>query len=116
MSAGIQSEKFSRCRRVNRYNICKRARWICNDGNPVNEAGDGWGYYDLGLQNENLLLKATELGLDTLVMGIRDGEAIREMLNIPETENVVAVIAVGYKAKEANMPKRKEVEEIAKFF
>ena len=69
-----------------------------NDGNPVNEAGDGWGYYDLGLQNENLLLKATELGLDTLVMGIRDGEAIREMLNIPETENVVAVIAVGYKA------------------
>ena len=55
------------------------------------------------------------LGL-TLVMGIRDGEAIREMLNIPETENVVAVIAVGYKAKEANMPKRKEVEEIAKFF
>ena len=85
-------------------------------GNPVNEAGDGWGYYDLGLQNENLLLKATELGLDTLVMGIRDGEAIREMLNIPETENVVAVIAVGYKAKEANMPKRKELEEIAKFF
>ena len=78
-----------------------------NDGNPVNEAGDGWGYYDLGLQNENLLLKATELGLDTLVMGIRDGEAIREMLNIPETENVVAVIAVGYKAKEANMPKEK---------
>lgn len=87
-----------------------------NDGNPVNEAGDGWGYYDLGLQNENLLLKATELGLDTLVMGIRDGEAIREMLHIPETENVVAVIAVGYKAKEANMPKRKELEEIAKFF
>ena len=87
-----------------------------NQKNPVNEAGDGWGYYDLGLQNENLLLKATELGLDTLVMGIRDGEAIREMLNIPETENVVAVIAVGYKAKEANMPKRKELEEIAKFF
>ena len=28
MSAGIQSEKFSRCRRVNRYNICKRTRWI----------------------------------------------------------------------------------------
>lgn len=116
MSAGIQSEKFSRCRRVNRYNICKRLVGFDNDGNPVNEAGDGWGYYDLGLQNENLLLKATELGLDTLVMGIRDGEAIREMLHIPETENVVAVIAVGYKAKEANMPKRKELEEIAKFF
>ena len=86
------------------------------EGNPENEAGDGWGYYDLGLQNENLLLKATEIGLDTLVMGIRDGKAIREMLDIPETENVVSVIAVGYKAQEASMPKRKEVEEIAKFF
>ncbi len=80
-----------------------------NDGNPVNEAGDGWGYYDLGLQNENLLLKATELGLDTLVMGIRDGEAIREMLNIPETENVVAVIAVGYKAKKKPICQKKRI-------
>ena len=34
-----------------------------NTGSPVNEAGDGWGYYDLGLQNDNLLLKAAELGL-----------------------------------------------------
>lgn len=31
-----------------------------NTGSPVNEAGDGWGYYDLGLQNDNLLLKAAE--------------------------------------------------------
>lgn len=78
-----------------------------NDGNPVNEAGDGWGYYDLGLQNENLLLKATELGLDTLVMGIRDGEAIREMLHIPETENVVAVIWL--QSKRSQYAKKKRI-------
>ena len=71
-----------------------------NTGSPVNEAGDGWGYYDLGLQNENLLLKAAEQGLDTLVMGIRDGEALRELLNIPDSENVVSVIAVGYRGQE----------------
>lgn len=63
-----------------------------NTGSPVNEAGDGWGYYDLGLQNDNLLLKAAELGLDTLVMGIRDGEALRELLNIPDSENVVSLL------------------------
>ena len=85
-----------------------------NDGNPVNEAGDGWGYYDLGLQNENLLLKATELGLDTLVMGIRDGEAIREMLNIPETENVVAVIAVGLQSKRSQYAKKKRIRRNCK--
>lgn len=82
-----------------------------NTGSPVNEAGDGWGYYDLGLQNENLLFKAAELGLDTLVMGIRDGEALRELLNIPDSENVVSVIAVGYRGQEPpERPKRKELE------
>ena len=82
----------------------------------VNEAGDGWGYYDLGLQNENLLLKAAELGLDTLVMGIRDGEALRELLNIPDSENVVSVIAVGYRGQEPpERPKRKELDAVAKF-
>ena len=51
-------------------------------GNPDNECGNGWGYYDLGLHNENFILKAKELGLGTLVMGIRDGEKIKEMLEI----------------------------------
>ena len=50
------------------------------DGTPDNEIGNGWGCYDLGLQNENLILKATDLGLSTLIMGLRDGDKIREML------------------------------------
>ncbi len=89
-------------------------------GEAVNEIGDGWGCYDLGLQNENLLLKATELGLDTLVMGIRDGAAIHGLLAIPETEAVVSVIAVGYregcKEAEVKMPRRKELAEVSKFY
>ena len=40
------------------------------DGTPDNEVGNGWGYYDLGLHDENLILRARELGLDTLIMGI----------------------------------------------
>ena len=55
----------------------------------IKKYGNGWGYYDLGLQNENLILKAKELGLDTLIMGIRDAEKIHEMFQIPETEQVV---------------------------
>src|SRR5699024_11460234 len=42
------------------------------DGTPTNELGNGWGYYDCGMHNMNLILKPTELGLSTLVMGIRD--------------------------------------------
>lgn len=83
---------------------------------PVNECANGWGYYDLGLQNENFVLKAKESGLDTLIMGIRDGEAIREFLDIPENEQVVSVIAIGYAVDAAQMPKRKSVSDIAKFY
>ncbi len=60
-------------------------------GNSVNECADGWGYYDLGLHNENFVLKAKELELDTLIMGIRDGEAIRNFFDIPENEQVLLI-------------------------
>lgn len=83
---------------------------------PDNEVGNGWGFYDLGLHNENLMLKARELGLDTLVMGLRDADAIRNMLAIPETETIVSVIGVGYRVSNPIKPKRKSVEDIAKFF
>lgn len=85
-------------------------------GKPSNECGNGWGYYDLGLHNELFLLKAKELGLDTLIMGIRDADKIRKMLNIPEEEIIVSVIAVGYAAKEPGKPTKKTVEELAKFY
>mgnify|MGYP002516378919 CR=1 FL=1 len=86
------------------------------DGSPSTELGNEWGAYDLGLQNQNLLLKAIDLGLDTLVMGIRDAKAIREELSIPDDQEVVSVISVGYRNADAEMPKRKEVEQITVFY
>lgn len=86
------------------------------EGNPDNEVGNGWGFYDLGLHNEILVLKAAELGLGSLIMGIRDGEKLRGVLGIPETETVVSVIAVGYADEAPQRPKRKAVEDITKFF
>ena len=86
------------------------------DGSADNELGNGWGCYDLGLQNENFILKAAELGYGTLIMGIRDGNKIREILNIPQEETVVAVIAVGVPGEQPNRPKRRELDTIVKFF
>lgn len=93
-----------------------RAGFDRTSGMPVNKAGNGWGFYDLGLQNENLVLKAKDMGLDTLIMGIRDEEKIREMLSIPEEQIIVSVIAVGYSDAKPDMPKRKDTEEIVSFF
>ncbi len=94
----------------------KKRAGFNREGIAENELGDEWGAYDLGLQNGNLILKARELGLDTLIMGIRDGEALRRELNIPDEQEVVSVISVGYRDIEPSMPKRKEVEQIATFY
>lgn len=86
------------------------------NGSPDNELKNGWGIYDTGLSNQNLILKATELGLGTLIMGIRDEKAIRNLLSIPVDETIVSVIAVGYPAIKPEMPKRKSNEDIAVFY
>ena len=86
------------------------------DGTPDNELGNGWGCYDLGLQNANLILKATDLGLSTLIMGLREADKLREILSIPETETIAAVIAVGKAAEEPTRKPRKSLGEITKFF
>lgn len=86
------------------------------NGEPDNELGNGWGIYDLGLNNQTFVLKAKEMGFDTLIMGLRDADKIREVLNIPEEEVIVSVIGLGYAAAEGKMPPRKDVKEISKFY
>lgn len=86
------------------------------EGTADNECGNGWGFYDLGLQNENFLLKARELGLGTLVMGIRDADQIRAFLDIPEGETIVSVIALGYAAESPDRPERKTPDQILRFY
>lgn len=86
------------------------------DGTPSNELGNGWGCYDLGIHNQNLILKATELGLGTLVMGIRDEGKIRALLKVPKEEIIVSVIAMGISDIEPERPKRKNGEDICKFY
>lgn len=77
--------------------------------------GEGFSYFDNGLQVQNICLKATELGLGTLIMGIYYEAKIREFFDIPETEDVVAVIAVGYPDIDPDAKPRKEIDEILKF-
>jgi nitroreductase len=85
-------------------------------GEQSNEVGDGWGAYDNGLSNCYLILKARAMGFDTLIMGMRDADKLRELFSIPENETVMAVISLGYRAEEPNRPERKNLDEIVKIF
>ncbi|MBQ5340403.1 MAG: nitroreductase family protein [Oscillospiraceae bacterium] len=85
------------------------------DGEPANEIGDGWGAYDLGLHDAYFVLAAKDLGYDTLIMGIRDSAAIREIIGVPDNEEILSVIAVGKRAEEPAVRPRKEFDEVVKF-
>lgn len=78
------------------------------------KCGDIWGGYDLGLQNAYLILKASELGYDTLIMGLRDEDRIREYFNIPDEEIMLPVIAIGKRNQDPTNKARKSLDEILK--
>ena len=86
-----------------------------SDGTAVNEIGNGWGAYDLGLHDAYLILAAKNAGYDTLIMGIRDSEAIRGRLGIPESEEIMSVIAVGKRKAEPAERPRKALNEVVRF-
>ena len=83
---------------------------------PVNEIGNGWGAYDLGLHDAYLVLAAKNAGYDTLIMGIRDADAIRSKLNIPQNEEIMSVIAIGKRSAQPPERPRKDLNEVVKFF
>jgi nitroreductase len=85
-------------------------------GRQTNEVGDGWGAHDNGLSVAYLILKARAMGFDTLIMGMRDADKLRELFAIPENETVMAVIALGYRAEEPRRPQRKELDDVVKFY
>ena len=85
-------------------------------GKPTNEVGDGWGAYDNGLSNAYFILKARSKGFDTLIMGMRDSDALRELFNIPENEAIMAVISLGYRSGEPRQPQHRPLDEVVQFF
>lgn len=85
-------------------------------GNQTNEVGDGWGAYDNGLSDCYLILKARAMGFDTLIMGMRDADKLRELFAIPGNETIMAVIALGYRAEEPTRSERKSLDDMVKFY
>ena len=85
-------------------------------GQQTNELGEFWGAYDNGLSNAYLVRTASAMGFDTLIMGMRDADMIRDYFHIPGDEMITAVISLGYRAEEPRTPVHRELDEIAKFF
>ena len=78
--------------------------------------GNGFECFDNGLAVENMLLKAHELGYGTLIMGLYKVDKLRQILGIPEGEEIVAVVAVGKADVEPEMPERNDIDTVLKVF
>lgn len=95
--------------------VIKNRSGFEKDGSYSTHLKEGFQYFDNGLQVQNLCLKAYDLGLGTLIMGLYDENKVREILNIPREQEIVAIIGVGYFDNNPEMPKRKEIDSIVSF-
>jgi nitroreductase len=84
----------------------------CYGGKEVT-AIHNWYMFDLGMAVQTFCLKAHELGLGTVVVGLMDHEACKKILVIPEGHKVVAVIPIGRPAVSPREgPARKSIAEM----
>ena len=82
------------------------------DGSYSTKKGDRWQMFDAAIACQSFCLAAHEAGLGTVIMGIFDEDGIRNLLNIPEEQELAALIAVGYPDISPEPPKRKTVSEL----
>lgn len=82
------------------------------DGSFTTDRGDGWQMYDCGIAAQTFCLSAHDHGLGTVIMGIFDRPALEKYLNVPENQELVALIAVGYPDEQPNAPRRKSVSDL----
>jgi nitroreductase len=82
------------------------------DGSFSTVRKDNWQAFDNGIATQTFCLAAADKGLGTVIMGLYDIEKAQEILQIPEGQLIMSMVALGYPAEEPNAPKRKTVEDL----
>jgi len=81
------------------------------DGKQVTDSGD-WYMFDVALAMQNLTLAAHSLGLGTVHIAAFNSQEVTRILKIPQGVAVVEMTPLGYPAKQARTPLRKELSEL----
>ncbi len=82
------------------------------DGSFTTVKEDSWQMFDAGVATQTFCLAAHEYGIGSVVMGIFDYDKVAELVEMPETQEMVALVAIGYPAENPEAPKRKTVEDL----
>lgn len=86
------------------------------DGSFSTPKGDRWQMFDAGIAAQTFCLAAHEKGLGTVILGYFDDEELKKVIDIPEGQQVGAVIPIGFMTDaEVAAPPRKDVEALVSF-
>ena len=85
------------------------------DGSFSTPKGDRWQMFDAGIAAQTFCLVAHEKGLGTVIQGYFDEEVIRRVVEIPEDQEVAALIPLGYPDIDPEAPPRKDASKLLTF-
>jgi len=83
-------------------------------GKSMTKLGD-WFMFDMGLAAQNLCLAAHDLGLGTVIVGIFDHNRVKNIIGLGDDYEVVALVLLGYPAKDFPAPKRRDINDFAHY-
>ena len=82
------------------------------DGSFTTAKGDRWQMFDAGVAAQAFCLAAYDKGLGSVIMGIFDEAKAASLLELPENQELAALIPVGFPDEEPSAPRRKAVEDL----
>ena len=85
------------------------------DGSFSTLKGSHWESFDAGIAAQTFCLAAWDKGVGTVIMGLFDEKEIAKAVQIPEGQQICAVIAAGYPLDVPDAPPRKAVDELITF-
>ena len=103
------------CKTLIAQTFVKNRSGFERDGSYSTDRRTGWQHYDCGIAAQTFCLAAHDLGVGSVILGIFDREALEKYLNIPDDQELMALIAIGYPSNDAPAPKRKDVETLLSY-
>lgn len=113
--APFNARIISGCKTLIAQTFVKSRSGFERDGSYSTDRDGGWQYYDCGIAAQTFCLAAHDLGIGSVILGVFDRKALEAYLEIPEDQELMALIAIGYPEGDAIAPKRKDVETLLSY-
>ncbi len=85
------------------------------DGSFSTKKEDRWQMFDAGIAAQTFCLVAHDKGLGTVIQGYFNEEEIKKIIEIPEDQEVAALIPLGYPDIDPEAPPRKDASKLLTF-